>query len=81
VLELLEDQVNRRPTEGEGDTCSVLIVDDDEKVCRTLRRVVEGFGCRVETATSGAEGLACVVGEKLPATNTAVARSADGRIL
>jgi excisionase family DNA binding protein len=48
---------------GDGGTCSVLIVDDDENLCRALRRVVEGFGCRVETATSGAEGLACVVSE------------------
>ena len=41
----------------------MLIVDDDEQVCRALRRVVEGFGCSVETATSGAEGFACVVSE------------------
>jgi len=48
---------------GKKDTCSVLIVDDDEKACRAMRRVVEGFGCSVETATSGAEGFARAVSE------------------
>ena len=56
----LSRQITRVGMDGTG---SVLIIDDDEKICRALRRVVEGFGCSVETATSGAEGLARVVSE------------------
>lgn len=44
--------------EGHNDErCSVLIVDDDEKVCRGLGRVMERFDCRVRLATEGKEGL------------------------
>jgi excisionase family DNA binding protein len=37
--------------------CSVLIIDDDELVCRTLSRMLVNIGCRVMAATGGREGL------------------------
>ena len=40
--------------------CSVLVVDDDEKTCKALARIVERFGCRVRQATGGQEGLQLV---------------------
>ena len=42
----------------------VLIVDDDEGICRALSRVVAGIGCRMSCATDGAEGLALVAKEE-----------------
>lgn len=44
---------------------SVLIVDDDENVCRSLGRLVQQFGCRVRHATHGKIGLS-LVQEELP---------------
>ena len=35
----------------------VLIVDDDEKICRALVRIVEGLGCKAQSATEGRGGL------------------------
>lgn len=40
-----------------GGHCSVLIVDDDEIVCRSIGGVVTQFGCCAQHATSGAKGL------------------------
>jgi len=37
--------------------CSVLVVDDEEKICKALVRVVERFGCRARQALTGAKGL------------------------
>ena len=37
--------------------CSVLLVDDDEKVCHAMGRLLTRFGCRVQQATGGKEGL------------------------
>ena len=38
----------------------VLIVDDDEKICRALVRIVEGFGCKAQSTTDGRSGLEIV---------------------
>jgi excisionase family DNA binding protein len=43
-----------------GGRCSVLIVDDEEFVCRAMGRMLEAFGCRVRQATRGKEGLQLV---------------------
>ena len=48
-----------------GGPCSVLVVDDDEKVCRSMGRNLGRFGCRVRQATSGSEGLR-LVSEETP---------------
>ena len=37
---------------------SVLVVDDDPGICRTLAEILEGEGCSVETAANGVEALA-----------------------
>jgi len=42
----------------------VLIIDDDEGICRTLSRVVAGIGCRMSCATDGGEGIALVAEEE-----------------
>ena len=44
----------------DDERCSVLIVDDDEKICRGLGRAMERFGCRVQYATDAREGLRLV---------------------
>ena len=38
----------------------VLIVDDDEKICRALVRIVEGIGCMAHSTTDGRSGLEIV---------------------
>jgi excisionase family DNA binding protein len=38
----------------------VLIVDDDEKICRALVRIVEGVGCKAQSTTDGRSGLEIV---------------------
>lgn len=38
----------------------VLIVDDNEMICRALVRMVESFGCRAQSATDGRSGLEIV---------------------
>ena len=43
--------------------CSVLVVDDDEEVCRVMGRLLGRIGCRVRQATSGKEGLDLVDAE------------------
>jgi excisionase family DNA binding protein len=40
--------------------CSVLVVDDDERVCRAMGGMLMRFGCRVRQATRGSEGLELV---------------------
>jgi PAS domain S-box-containing protein len=35
----------------------VLVVDDDLGLCRSLAEILEGYGCAVETACDGLEGL------------------------
>jgi excisionase family DNA binding protein len=37
--------------------CSVLVIDDDEKVCKAMRRQLERLECRVREATDGMDGL------------------------
>jgi excisionase family DNA binding protein len=39
---------------------SVLVIDDDERVCAGLARIVEQFGYRVRQALSGSKGLELV---------------------
>ena len=46
-----------------GSACSVLVIDDDEKISRALSRLLARFGCHVRQATGGAEGLALVARE------------------
>lgn len=41
--------------------CSVLIIDDEEKVCAALTKMVERFGCRARQTTDGQTGLELVV--------------------
>ena len=48
--------------QGHG-LCSVLIVDDDEKVGKAMARMLERIGCRVRIATGGREGLDLVLRE------------------
>lgn len=40
--------------------CTVLIVDDEQKICRALGRAMERFDCRVRHANDGAAGLRAV---------------------
>ena len=49
-------EVQRR---GDG-PCSVLVVDDEEKICRAMSGMLRRFGCRVRQATRGQDGLALV---------------------
>jgi len=44
-------------------SCSVLVIDDEEKVCAALARTVERFGCRARQATDGQTGLELVARE------------------
>ena len=44
-------------------SCSVLVVDDDETVCRALSRIVGRLGCQSRQATSSAGGLELVARE------------------
>ncbi|MBI5510729.1 MAG: response regulator [Deltaproteobacteria bacterium] len=45
--------------------CSVLVIDDDERICKALARIVEQFGCRVRQAPNGQRGLE-LVAEAVP---------------
>ena len=45
--------------------CSVLVVDDEEKICRALSGMLQRFGYSVRQATSGQDGLA-LVGQEVP---------------
>ena len=58
LLRWLEEQQRAR-----GGRCSVLMVDDDEKVCHAMGRLLTHFGCRVRHATAGKEGLELVAQE------------------
>jgi excisionase family DNA binding protein len=46
-----------------GGRCSVLVIDDEETVCKTLVRIVKRFGCPARQALSGAKGLELVAQE------------------
>ena len=48
---------------GRGGRCSVLVIDDEEAICKALVRVVEQFGCRARQALTGARGLELVAQE------------------
>jgi excisionase family DNA binding protein len=37
--------------------CSVLVIDDEEKVCKRMAEVLERLGCQVRFATTGEMGL------------------------
>ena len=52
-------EVQRR---GDG-PCSVLVVDDEEKICRMLSGMLRRIGCTVRTATRGQDGLALIAAE------------------
>jgi excisionase family DNA binding protein len=52
----------QQPGRG-GSRCSVLVVDDEEAICKALVRVVEQFGCRARQALTGAKGLELVAQE------------------
>lgn len=45
----------------------ILVVDDDDGICRSLREVLEGDGCKVETASDGVEALAKLEGASFDA--------------
>jgi len=53
----------RKHRAGSVEPGSVLVVDDDDKVCRALSRIIERLGCTVRVATDGAKGLALVAQE------------------
>ena len=36
----------------------ILVVDDDDGICRSLKEILEGDGCRVESANDGEEAMA-----------------------
>ena len=40
--------------------CSVLVIDDEEKICKALVRILAGFGCHARQALTGAKGLELV---------------------
>ncbi len=40
----------------------ILVVDDDQGICRTLQEILEAAGCVVHTAGDGAEALQCIEG-------------------
>lgn len=42
---------------SDGVGCSVLVVDDDELVCKFLERILTRLGCRVSCVTEGPAGL------------------------
>lgn len=46
-----------------GCGCSVLVIDDEEMICKAMIRTVERFGCRARQASSGAKGLELVTQE------------------
>jgi len=52
----------RRKREGAPDPrlegLHILVVDDDSGICETLKEILEGDGCRVETASDGKQALA-----------------------
>ena len=54
----------RRRHGGKGDPrlrdLRILVVDDDLGICRSLKEILEGDGCRVVTAQDGEEALGCV---------------------
>jgi PAS domain S-box-containing protein len=39
---------------------SILVVDDDNGICHSLKEILESSGCRVETAGDGVEALALI---------------------
>jgi excisionase family DNA binding protein len=41
-------------------TCSVLIIDDEERVCRMMGKILERIGCVVRQTTRAKEGLELV---------------------
>lgn len=51
--------------QARGPACSILIVDDDERVGAALAAMVTEFGCRARHALSGAVGLR-LVAEAVP---------------
>jgi excisionase family DNA binding protein len=46
-----------------GRRCSVLVIDDDEMVRRAMGKMLTRFGCRVQQANGGKEGLERVAQE------------------
>ena len=54
----------RRRHGGKGDSrlrdLRILVVDDDLGICRSLKEILEGDGCRVVTAQDGEEALGCL---------------------
>jgi excisionase family DNA binding protein len=54
LLRWSEDQ------ERGGSRYSVLVVDDEEPICRAMTKILERFGCRVRQATDGRMGLQLV---------------------
>ena len=61
--ERMIDLRERRPlTERDPrlDGRRILVVDDDLGICNSLKEILEAWGCKVQTASDGVEGLACV---------------------
>jgi signal transduction histidine kinase/CheY-like chemotaxis protein len=48
--------VEAAPSNGSS-SVSVLVIDDEEVICRTAKTVLERHGCRVEVARDGAAGV------------------------
>ncbi len=51
-------QIEEKPT-----GCPVLVIDDEEKICTALVRILSGLGCRPRQASSGMQGLELISAE------------------
>jgi len=61
LVKWADSQHRQESTPGHG--CSVVIIDDNEKVCAALARMAEQFGCRTRQALSGTVGLELIAEE------------------
>jgi hypothetical protein len=55
-----EDEVEREADFGKGHGRRVVVVDDEPAIGTLVERILRGAGYKVDTAVSGAEGLALV---------------------
>ena len=54
------DETMTLASAGPDKRCSVLVIDDDERTCAGLARIVERFGYRAQQALCGSKGLELV---------------------
>jgi CheY-like chemotaxis protein len=58
MVDLRDRKARRRPRDPRLDGARVLVADDDLGIRHSLAELLEAEGCRVETASDGAEALA-----------------------